>query len=78
MHAIIYENPSLGPCVISVRNLKESGITFTEIVVDENNKDRKLFKLPLIEFYKGNELIDRHYGVIDVATVRHIVNVYGK
>lgn len=76
MNAIIYEDPSLSTCITSVRNLKESGITFTEIDVIHNKSIKRPYKLPMIEFFKDGELIERHYGVIDIYKIRHIINVY--
>lgn len=78
MHAIVYEDPSLGTCIMSVRNIKEVGVSMTEIIISEEQRARRSYKLPKIEFYEDNELVDTHYGVIDIAKVRHIVNVYGK
>ena len=76
MNAIIYEDPSLSTCITSVRNLKEAGITITEIDVARNTSIKKPYKLPMIEFYKDGKLIERHYGVIDIYKVKHIINVY--
>lgn len=78
MHAIVYEDPTLGPCIVSVRNIKEAGVSITEIVIPERQRQMRPYKLPKVEFYEDDKLVKTHYGIIDIATVKHIVSVYGK
>lgn len=80
MKVIKYGATWCNPCVLQGERLKEVGLFYTEIDVDEDSKafeEKHVREIPYLEFYDDNDkLLETHSGLMTVEELKEIEKKY--